>query len=166
MEVVENGQVVVGNARVAVAAGAIIPVVVAREGEAVEVVAENKQVVVAVGEEGVVEVSKLVEVEEGSKLEVVEAKEMAVAGGGGVGKEGTKGEHLKELQSTGRDKNELHCPADLCSGLPGKQFLLSSKSAKPKHAGGSPVKKLYENVKFSRFGSLQILAGILPESIL
>ena len=84
---------VVGNGRNKLEAGAIIPVVVAREGEAVmekvvgetvvvvkvEVVAENKQVVVAVGEEGVVEVSKLVEVEEGSKLEVVEAKEMAVA---------------------------------------------------------------------------------------
>lgn len=84
---------VVGNGRNKLEAGAIIPVVVAREGEAVmekvvgvrvegetvvvvkvEVVAENKQVVVAVGEEGVVEVSKLVEVEEGSKLEVVEAK--------------------------------------------------------------------------------------------
>ncbi len=61
-------------------------------------------------------------------------------GGGGVGKEGTKGEHLKELQSTGLDKNELHWPADFCSGLPGKQFILSSKSSNPKHTGGSPVK--------------------------
>lgn len=63
-------------------------------------------------------------------------------GGGGGGKDGTKGEHLKELQSTGRDKNDLHCAADLCIGLFGKQFLRSSKSAKLKHTGGSPVKKL------------------------
>lgn len=29
-------------------------------------------------------------------------------GGGGGGKAGTKGLHLNELQSTGRDKNDLH----------------------------------------------------------
>lgn len=70
---------VVGNGRNKLEAGAIIPVVVAREGEAVM----EKVVGVRVEGETVVvvkvEVSKLVEVEEGSKLEVVEAKEMAVA---------------------------------------------------------------------------------------
>ncbi|KAJ6673693.1 hypothetical protein OIU85_012680 [Salix viminalis] len=63
-------------------------------------------------------------------------------GGGGGGKDGTKGAHLKELQSTGLDKNALHCAADLCNGLAGKQFLLSLESGRPKHTGGSPVKKL------------------------
>lgn len=43
---------------------------------------------------------------------------------------------------------------------------MSSKSFKLKHSGGSPVKKLKEYVKFSKFGSLQILAGMLPESML
>ncbi|KAF5187542.1 hypothetical protein FRX31_022871 [Thalictrum thalictroides] len=56
--------------------------------------------------------------------------------------------------------------ADLCAGLPGKQFLLSSKSETRKHTGGSPVKKLYEYVKFCKLGSKQILEGMLPESIL
>lgn len=63
-------------------------------------------------------------------------------GGGGLGIVGTKGAHLNELQSTGLDKKDLHCPALLCEGLAGKQFLLSSKLANFKQAGGSPVKKL------------------------
>lgn len=69
-------------------------------------------------------------------------------GGGGGGKAGMKGVHLKELQSTGLDKNDLHCLADLWAGLLGKQFLRSLKSGRLKHTGGSPVKKLYEKVKF------------------
>lgn len=71
--------------------------------------------------------------------------------------------HLNALQSTGFDKNELHCPLGRCSGLPGKQFLRSSESGTPKHAGGSPVKKLFENVKFWSLGKSQILSGIFPE---
>lgn len=74
-------------------------------------------------------------------------------GGGGVGIGGTNGLQLNELQSTGLDKNDLHCAALLCKGLEGKQFFLSSKSANPKQDGGSPVKKLYAYVKFSKFGS-------------
>lgn len=63
-------------------------------------------------------------------------------GGGGGGKEGTKGLHLKELQSTGRDKNDLHCAVDLCNGLARRQFLRSSKLLTLRQTGGSPVKKL------------------------
>ncbi|TYH68981.1 hypothetical protein ES332_D05G025600v1 [Gossypium tomentosum] len=74
-------------------------------------------------------------------------------GGGGEGKEGTKGAHLNELQSTGLDKKDLHCAALLCKGLAGKQFLLSSNARKFKQTGGSPVKKLYENVKFCNLGN-------------
>lgn len=85
-------------------------------------------------------------------------------GGGGGGREGTKGAHRKELQSTGLDKNDLHCAGDLCNGLAGRQFLRSSKSGSLKHVGGSPVKKLYENVKFCNRGNEQMLAGIFPDS--
>lgn len=91
-------------------------------------------------------------------------------GGEGTGTEGeggrgagTKGLHLNELQSTGLDKKDLHWAADRCAGLAGRQLRRSSKAARLRHTGGSPVKKLYENVKFSSLGSRQMLCGILPE---
>lgn len=64
-------------------------------------------------------------------------------GGEGTGIWGV-GEGLQpnDWQLTGLDKNDLHCAADLCNGLLGKQFLLSSKPGKARHTGGSPVKKL------------------------
>lgn len=71
--------------------------------------------------------------------------------GGVKGEEGEPEEeppHLNALQSTGFDKNDLHCPLGRCAGRPGKQFLRSLKSRTLKQAGGSPVKKLFENVKF------------------
>jgi hypothetical protein len=80
--------------------------------------------------------------------------------GDGEGKEGSKGLHLNDLQSTGLDKTGAHSPGDLCNGLAGKQFLLSSTAGKAEQAAGSPVKKLSENVKFLRLGNIQILAGI------
>ncbi|KAL5189045.1 hypothetical protein HKD37_05G014352 [Glycine soja] len=63
--------------------------------------------------------------------------------GEGVG-EGTNGLHLKELQSTGLEKNDLHCGGGLCAGLAGKQLSLSSNAGNARHAGGSLVKKLKE----------------------
>lgn len=87
-------------------------------------------------------------------------------GGDGKGKEGLKALHPNDLQSTGLDKNDAHSTRVFWNGLAGKQFLLSSDAGKPKHAGGSPVKKLSENVKFLRLGNIQILDGILPENIL
>jgi len=86
--------------------------------------------------------------------------------GDGKGKEGLKALHPNDLQSTGLDKNDAHSKSVFWNGLAGKQFLLSSEAGKPKHAGGSPVKKLSENVKFLRLGNIQILDGILPENIL
>lgn len=50
---------------------------------------------------------------------------MGGEGGGGVGIGGTNGAHLKESQLTFFDKNALHCPADRCAGLPGRQFRRS-----------------------------------------
>lgn len=85
-------------------------------------------------------------------------------GGGGAGREGTNPLHWKDPQSTGRDKNALHWPAERCAGRLGRQFLRSSKPGSAKHLGGSPVKKLYEKVKFSNLGSAQMLSGIFPES--
>lgn len=41
----------------------------------------------------------------------------------GSGGGGTSEAHLKEVQLTFRDKNILHCSADLCVGLPRKQFF-------------------------------------------
>lgn len=61
-------------------------------------------------------------------------------GGGGGGREGTKGAHRKEPQSTGLDRNDLHCAGNLCNGRFGRQFRRSSKSGSLKHDGGSPVK--------------------------
>lgn len=87
-------------------------------------------------------------------------------GGDGKGKEGLKTLHPNDLQSTGLDKNDAHSTRVFWNGLAGKQFLLSSDAGKPKHAGGSPVKKLSENVKFLRLGNIQILDGILPDNIL
>ncbi|KAH1251758.1 hypothetical protein GmHk_05G014557 [Glycine max] len=64
--------------------------------------------------------------------------------GEGVVGEGTNGLHLKELQSTGLEKNDLHCGGGLCAGLAGKQLSLSSNAGNARHAGGSLVKKLKE----------------------
>ncbi|KAH1251757.1 hypothetical protein GmHk_05G014557 [Glycine max] len=67
-----------------------------------------------------------------------------VGEGNGEGGEGTNGLHLKELQSTGLEKNDLHCGGGLCAGLAGKQLSLSSNAGNARHAGGSLVKKLKE----------------------
>lgn len=82
-------------------------------------------------------------------------------GGGRTG--GTNGAHPNEAQSAGCARNDLHCLADLCAGRFGMQFLRSSNVGTPRQAGGSPVKKLYEYVKFSSLGKPQSASGIGPE---
>lgn len=70
-------------------------------------------------------------------------------GDGVVGGDGTttggrvERPHPNEPQSTGgREEKAAHCTGDLCAGLDGKQFRRSSNPGKPRHTGGSPVKKL------------------------
>lgn len=69
-----------------------------------------------------------------------------VVGGDGTtigGRGETERPHPNEPQFTGgRDKKAAHCPGDLCAGLAGKQLRRSSNAGKPRHTGGSPVKKL------------------------
>lgn len=85
-------------------------------------------------------------------------------GKGGDGTGGANGAQWKELQRAGCCWNAAHCAGDRCAGRPGRQLTLSSNDGTLIHAGGSPVKKLYEKVKFCRRGSWQIEGGICPES--
>ena len=91
--------------------------------------------------------------------------------GGGLGFGGEDfPPHLDLLQSTGRLTTGKHVLADFWFGLSDKQLLLSSRVTSVledgTHDGASPLKKLYENLKFAKLGSLQIPSRTNPVSVL